>query len=80
MDKRIAYFHEGFSIIPMYMRWQFAKVLSRLYSFVPSARSISIDFSDNLRRTMPIVPWSILQATRLEEAAEKRGSFVAMEQ
>jgi hypothetical protein len=47
---------------------------------VASARLRPIDFSDNLRRTMPIVPWSILQATRLEEAAEKRGSFVAMEQ
>jgi hypothetical protein len=29
---------------------------------------------------MPIVPWSILQATRLEEEEEKQGSFVAMEQ
>jgi hypothetical protein len=40
----------------------------------------SIGSLDNLRRTKPIVPWSILQAIRLEEEEEKQGSFVAMEQ
>ena len=55
------------------MRSQWASRLATLCS------SDIIDSSDNLRRTMPIVPWSILQAIRLEEVEEKLGSFVAME-
>ena len=40
----------------------------------------SIDSSDNLRRTKPIVPWSILQAIHQAVKEGELGSFVVVEQ